>query len=84
MCLRLYLFRSVILYSKIMEIEVMRRRSLRALTVCVCVCDMGGSGLTYLMLLRLVVFPMCKTVTESLIKVGRKCSSTLNDTFTLT
>ena len=52
--------------------------------VCVCVCDMGGSGLTYLMLLRLVVFPMCKTVTESLIKVGRKCSSTLNDTFTLT
>lgn len=52
-------------------------------SVCVCVCDMGRSGRTFFRLLRPLIFPMCKTVTESPVKVGRKCLSTLNDTFTL-
>lgn len=36
---------------------------------------MGHYGPTYFRLLSLLIFPMCKTVTESLIKVGRKCLS---------
>ena len=35
------------------------------------VCDMSRSGLVYLTLLTLLIFPMCKTVTESFMKVGR-------------
>lgn len=43
------------------------------------VCDMG---VTYFRLLSLLVFPMCKAVTESRVKVGRNGSSTPSDKFT--